>query len=170
VKFTAYWLVVRLVLWMCTLPVLLRVRSLPVLLKSFTADANWRSYASVLRLERTVELVERLCRARCFRPPLFPRACLRQSLILYRALTGMGYPAVVHFGVQRDGSSLLRGHSWVTLHGRTLAEPAEPFEFVEVYSYPRSTTPTRDPHQEEVHGSRCTSLRGVVAGSERPLG
>ena len=88
-------------------------------------------------MERTVSIVARLCRLRMFRLPWFPRACLRQSLALYRVLTRMGYPVEIHFGIHKDGE-ILQGHSWVTLQGRSIADenPTEVFKLV--YSYPRA--------------------------------
>ena len=88
-------------------------------------------------LENTLAVVTTVCQFRLFRFPLFPRACLRQSLTMYRVLTAMGYPVMIHFGVRKQGAAFV-GHSWVTLNGRPLAERGSP-EFTAVYSYPLPT-------------------------------
>jgi hypothetical protein len=59
---------------------------------------------------------------------------LRQALALYHVLTRLGYPVVIHFGVQKDGE-LLRGHSWITLRGTPVAEAIPAGVFHSVYAY-----------------------------------
>jgi len=86
-------------------------------------------------MDRMVRLVVRVCRLRCFRPPLFPRACLRQALALYYTLRRMGYPVAIHFGVHK-AEEALHGHSWVTVQGQVVAESMSVEVFHEVYSYP----------------------------------
>ena len=83
------------------------------------------------------EDLERIASIFEFQSQLFLRSCLRRSLTLYGALTRMGYPARIHFGVRKQGPSFL-GHSWVTLYGRPLAETDAPDVFTTVYSYPLS--------------------------------
>jgi hypothetical protein len=90
-------------------------------------------------MDQAVRMVVRVCRLKLFRLPLFPRACLRQSLALYYALARLGYPVQIHFGVQKKGKRLY-GHSWVTLHGRPVAEKARIEVFKAVYSYPSEQT------------------------------
>ncbi len=86
-------------------------------------------------VDRVVAVIARLCQLRFFRHRFFPRACLRQSLVLYRMLNRMGYPARIHFGVQKNGS-VFEGHSWVTLNGKPLGERAPQAKFATVYSHP----------------------------------
>jgi hypothetical protein len=50
-------------------------------------------------------------------------------------LNRMGYPARIHFGVQKNGS-VFEGHSWVTLNGKPLGERAPQAKFATVYSHP----------------------------------
>jgi hypothetical protein len=73
-----------------------------------------------------------------FSLPIFPRACMRQSLALYRELTRMGYSAAIHFGVRREGSELI-GHSWVTVNGIPVAESLPLQALLVTYSYSAST-------------------------------
>jgi Transglutaminase-like superfamily len=86
-------------------------------------------------MERAVEIVVRVCRLGLFHVPVFPRACLTQSLTLYRTLRRMGYSAEIHFGIRKDGKDL-RGHSWVTLEGKPVGDRTRTGVFAAVYSYP----------------------------------
>jgi hypothetical protein len=79
-----------------------------------------------------------LCHLRVFRLPRFPRACLRQSMALYRVLTRRGYPVEIHFGIHKD-RDVLQGHSWVTLDGRSIADGTQTEAFKRVYSYPANS-------------------------------
>jgi len=107
------WLSVRVGFWLFGLPLRLRVYSLPTLLHSFTLARRTRGHR--LEMDHTIETVVRLCQARLFRLPLFPRSCLRQALALYYVLTQLGYPVAIHFGVRKEREEL-HGHSWVTCH------------------------------------------------------
>ena len=125
-------------LWICALPVLVRLWSLPVLLARMTGKRSpARPRTRALDVELVVGIVAAVSQLRIFQSQLFLRSCLRRSLTLYRALTRMGYPARIHFGVRKQGPSFL-GHSWVTLYGRSLAESEAPDVFTTVYSYPLS--------------------------------
>ena len=86
-------------------------------------------------MQRLVQLVVRVCHLRLFRAPLFPRACLRQSLALYYVLSRLGYAVTIHFGVHK-AEGMLQGHSWVTVQGTPVAEPNPGAMFHVVYSYP----------------------------------
>jgi len=93
--------------------------------------------AATLDVDTVVSVVTAVSRFPLFRTALFPRECVRRSLSLYRALVAMGHPAVIHFGVRRQGDAFL-GHSWVTLRGRSLDEPGPTDVFTVVYSFPES--------------------------------
>lgn len=54
--------------------------------------------------------------------PLFPRTCLRRSLVLYRHLLRLGQDPELWVGLRKDGERL-GGHAWVRLEGRILGEP-----------------------------------------------
>ena len=129
------WLAARVFWSTCLLPLEMRSTSLPVLLQRMTARRGSPGIETSLTVERVSRVVGRICQNRLFRNGLFPRACVRQSLALYRTLTGLGYPAVIHFGVRKDGDSVT-GHSWVTLDGQVIAERPSDGRFEPVYSYP----------------------------------
>ena len=127
---------VRVGWWLLRSAPLVRWCSLPTLCR----EASVRRQFSARRLDpsRVVAIVRRVCRLSLFALPVFPRACLRQSLALYRELTRMGDPAAIHFGVRREGAGL-SGHSWVTLAGVPIAETQPVQQLSITYSYPGTT-------------------------------
>ena len=126
--------------WLCWSAPIVRWCTLPGLCRY--ASARARFSARRLEAPRVIAIVCRVCRARLFSLPIFPRACMRRSLALYRELTRMGYPATIHFGVRRLGTELA-GHSWVTLAGVPIGEP-HPLELLSIaYSYPPPSIPSR---------------------------
>lgn len=132
-----YWLAARMVVWLCELPLLIRLAPLPVLLRRMTAPVIRRAVADqTLHPDDVGSVAVRVCQLPIFRTRPFPRSCLRQSLVLFRALTRMGYPARIHFGVRKDGDAV-EGHSWVTLSGRPVAESGSVASFATLYSYER---------------------------------
>jgi Transglutaminase-like superfamily len=114
-----------------------------MLLDRLTPAARPQCCGSQQEREWLVRLVVWLCHLPCFRPPLFPRACVRQSLALYYVLTRRGYPIQIHFGVRKAGQRLY-GHSWVTVQECPVAEQTPLDVFRVVYSYPPSSGMTRD--------------------------
>lgn len=126
-------LALDLFLWLWSLPVLLRISSVPALLERLSAGSKC-GRESVLDVQRAVRVVTLVCNLRPFRSRLFPKLCLRRSLALYRTLIGMGYPIQIHLGVRKDGKGLT-GHSWVTMEGKPLTERTEIEVFKSVYSY-----------------------------------
>ena len=119
--------------WLTLLPILLRTRTLPHLLNQLTV-AREQSRRGSRNLEETIQVVDRVCRLRIFRLPIFPKACLRRSLALYYFLGRSGHPIEIHIGVRKDGPDL-NGHSWVTLGGKTLRERNPAQIFNTIYSY-----------------------------------
>ena len=127
-------------LWLCGLPLRLRC-VLPCPSSSTRLTLARRTRGHRLEMDATViETVVRLCQARLFRLPLFPRPCLRQALALYYVLTRLGYPVAIHFGVRKEGEEL-HGHSWVTVQGTPVAERTRTDLFTTVYSYPSTCRP-----------------------------
>jgi hypothetical protein len=122
-----------LLLWLCWLPVILRILNVPRLLKKISQQPKFKSEPK-MGLPTAVGIVTRVCRLRVFRLRIFPKACLRQSLMLFRTLTRMGYPVEIHFGVAKHEANL-RGHSWTTLEGRRVADTASSDSFKVLYSY-----------------------------------
>jgi Transglutaminase-like superfamily len=127
-------LALDLVLWLCWLPVMLRVHTIPKLLNRL-ARREKHITRTAMGLRDVVGVVTRVSNLRPFRSRFFPKVCLRQSLTLYRTLSQMGYPVEIHFGALKDGKDLY-GHSWVTMHGEPLADTARSGIFKVVYSYP----------------------------------
>ena len=127
-------LALELVLWLLWLPVMLRLYSIPMLLKRL-ARSEKVIRNTPIELRDAVGIVTRICSLRAFRSRIFPQRCLRQSLALYRTLSQMGYPVEIHFGALKAGENL-QGHSWVTLHGEPVADTVRSGIFKVVYSYP----------------------------------
>jgi hypothetical protein len=133
-----YWFAARVGLWLCWLPIALRIHSLPALLQRLRPAHDESQKRNSIKLERAVEIVARVCRMRLFELRLFPRACLRQSLALYHVLPRMGYPVEIHLGVEKKSGKFF-AHSWVTLEGKRVADRTRPGVFKVLYSYPRKS-------------------------------
>ena len=127
-------LALNVLIWLFSLPALLRAHTMPTLLERLTVGKKEKARPAV-NLNDAVGVVTRICNLRPFRARVFPKLCLRQSLALYRTLTQMGYPVEIHFGVRKDDTTL-SGHSWVTLGGEAVADTAPNGIFRAVYSYP----------------------------------
>ena len=133
-----YWFAAHVSVRLCWFPILLHFRTLPELLEQLTRRKGKRRRKPRPTLDRAVEIIVRVCHLRPFRGRLFPRTCLRQALALYDMLTYLGYAVTIHFGILKIGEEL-RGHSWVTLEGKPMAEKGDPGICHHlVYSYPSS--------------------------------
>jgi hypothetical protein len=119
-------------LWLWSLPVLLRIYSVPGLLQQLSGGT--RSNRKPISEREVIGVVTRVCNLRPFRARIFPKQCLRQSLSLYRALIILGYPVQIHFGVRKDESELT-GHCWVTIDGKPVADTSDSSTFKPVYSH-----------------------------------
>jgi hypothetical protein len=115
------------------LPCVLRIYTIPALLKRLSGRTRFKT-KTAMTLEDAISVITLVCRLKAFRLPIFPKLCLRQSLLLYRALARMGYPVEIHFGVLKDEEKL-HGHSWVTLQGKPVADTAHSGSFKAVYSH-----------------------------------
>ncbi len=133
-----YWFAARVGAWLCWLPILLRIHSLPGLLQRLKPAHGESQKRSSTEMERAVEIVVRVCRLRLFDLPIFPKPCLRQSLVLYHILTRIGYPVEIHLGVDKKSGTFF-AHSWVTLEGERIADRIRPGTFKVVYSFPSET-------------------------------
>jgi len=127
-------LATNLVLWLFWLPVILRLHTIPMLLKRLARSEKYIR-KTPLELTDVIGIVTRICHLRPFHSRFFPKLCLRQSLALYRTLSRMGYPVEIHFGVMKDSKNF-HGHSWVTMQGEPVADTARSEVFRVVYSYP----------------------------------
>lgn len=133
-----YWFAAHVCVRLCWVSILLRVRTLPELLEQLTLRERHRDRRTRPTLDRAVQIIVRVCHLRLFRGRLFPRTCLRQALTLYDMLTYLGYAVTIHFGITKCGEQL-RGHSWVTLEGKPIAENGNPGASHQIlYSYPSS--------------------------------
>jgi Transglutaminase-like superfamily len=126
-----------LLLWLFWLPVMLRMHTIPILLKRL-ARSEAHLEKMPMELREAIGIGTRVCNLRVFRSRIFPKPCLRQSLTLYRTLNQMGYPVEIHFGVRKDDKNF-QGHSWVTIHGESVADTAPDGHFKAVYSYPEAS-------------------------------
>lgn len=126
----------EILLWLVWLPVMLRIQTIPILLKRLT-----RSEAHVkktpMELIEAIGIVTQVCNLSMFRSRIFLKPCLRQSLTLYRTLDQMGYPVEIHFGVRKNDKNF-QGHCWVTIRGESVADTAADGQFKVVYSYPEA--------------------------------
>ena len=119
---------------LCLLPLLEKFHTLPALLQRLAPARPKQQIADTFAIERAVRVVLRLCHRRPFRSALYPRACLRQSLVLYHTLTHMGFPVEFHLGVRKNGEELI-GHSWVTFAGKPIADTSNTDGLKIVYSH-----------------------------------
>ena len=128
-----YLFALRVGVWLCWLPISLRRQHLHMLLRHAgnARHAGWPA----LDMADAVGVVRRVCHLPLFRPPLFPRACLRESLALFCILTRLGYPVCFHIGVRWE-TTALSGHSWITHQGRSLNGADDRSSFATIYSYP----------------------------------
>jgi transglutaminase superfamily protein len=150
------WWALRVVIWLCGLPLRLYRYNLPELLEHLTPRHTPAQRPRPLERDMAVRIVARLCRLRCFRGRGFPRLCMRQSLTLYYVLARLGEPVAIHIGVSKKGD-VLYGHNWVTVDGQPVAESAPPEEvFRPIYTFACTATGA-------ARNRRC---RGE-AGSER---
>jgi hypothetical protein len=149
-------LALSVALWLFRLPIIVRIYSIPGLLERLTRTA--RSHGKQSPLKEMVPIVTRICYLRLFGSRVFPRACLRQSLALYRVLTRMGYPVEIHFGVRKPGDDLL-GHSWVTIEGKHVADRTRMEVFKAVYSYPSVSCPSISDETSQFLQSVSTQTR-----------
>ena len=161
-------LALRVAGWLCVLPVLIKIYSLPGLLERLChrgrgnrdnsqnvlpltlalAHSHKRRekshskgdevYKKTSEMEKAVRIVLRVCNLRIFRLPIFPRPCLRRSLALYRTLNDMGYPVEFHLGVRKKAGKIL-AHSWLTFEGSPVFEKAGNDSFKVVFSHPTTT-------------------------------
>jgi hypothetical protein len=128
---------------LCLLPILEKSHTLPALLARLTPVRCAEQTPAALVMGRAVRLVLRLCHRRPFRSALFPKACLRQSLALYHALTHLGFPVEFQLGVRKQGEKLI-AHSWVTFAGKPIADKANTDILKLVYSYPNNSYPNNE--------------------------
>ena len=97
---------------------------------------------------------------------LFPKACLRQSLLLYHTLTYLGFLVEFHVGVRKKGEELI-AHSWVTFSGKPVADKTSTDSLKIVYSYPNKSNLHLVPNGGH-YGREKTTAAGSGGESELP--
>lgn len=127
-----YWAVFRVGLVLSWIRLLLRMKSLPLVLDCVTPRAISRTPDAAV-LEDLVYYVDRWL-------GLFPYNtkgnCFPRSLALYWFARRLGYSVIFHCGVRKEASSL-DGHAWLTLGRQPFHEPGLNWQrFTVTYSYP----------------------------------
>jgi len=151
-------LALNVLLWLLWLPFMLRICTVPVLLKRLDRREQ-RKDKALINLDEAVGIITGVCNLKPFRSRIFPKLCLRQSLALYRTLTRMGYPVVIHFGVLKDEKGL-QGHSWVTVQGKPVADTARSELFKTVYSHCSATSAAAEGKKQDDQRKRpCLDVR-----------
>ena len=94
-------------------------------------DANSRPTRTDVLVSEAVWAVERAA-------GLLPvRAkCIEKGLALQRLLRGRGVPALLHYGVGKDGEGALAAHVWVEADGAVVLGGGEMAAFRRVATYP----------------------------------
>lgn len=127
-----YWAVLRVGLVVSWVRLLLRMKSLPVVLDCVN-PGTISGAPDAAMMEDLVYYVDRWL-------GLFPYNakgnCFPRSLALFRFARRLGYPVLFHCGVRRE-SSTLDGHAWLTLDRRPFHERGPNWQrFTVTYSYP----------------------------------
>ncbi|MCP3956977.1 MAG: lasso peptide biosynthesis B2 protein [bacterium] len=126
------WLLLRITGILLILPPLLRWFSLPRVMKLLDPGLGAASGRGSSP-SRMIQLTQRLLDQNI---GVFRDTCLKRSLVLFRLLRRAGHPAVIRFGVAKDGEDVT-GHSWLEQSGELIAEKSDPYEsFAVIYSYP----------------------------------
>jgi hypothetical protein len=132
----------RVIGLLCLLPILEKFHTLPALLERLAPIRPRKEMPDAFAMEQVVSLVLGICHRRPFRSRIFPKACLRQSLVLYHTLTHMGYPVEFHLGVRKKGEDFI-AHSWIAVEGKPVADTTTTGELKIVYAYPNNVNSTR---------------------------
>jgi hypothetical protein len=126
-------LVVRLVGFLATLPLLLKLFNVHRIVRIIT-PRRARKFGRHLDEER----VANTCvRALNFLARFgYPSTCLRRCLLLFHFLRAYGIDVFIHFGAKTSGGSLM-GHSWLTLDGELYRDTqAKVSEFTVMFVLP----------------------------------
>ncbi|RMF95332.1 MAG: lasso peptide biosynthesis B2 protein [Candidatus Schekmanbacteria bacterium] len=114
------------------LPLLLKVLSLPSVMKILTPSKNrrhWRQW----KVDIIVKGTDKILGIGFF---IYHPTCLKKSLILYHFLRKEGMDVAIHFGVRKRNGTL-DGHSWLTKKGKRVYDNLESVDdFFVTYSYP----------------------------------
>jgi hypothetical protein len=137
-------LVVRSAALLAAIPPLLKFMDIEKIVRNLTPKRLRREGATLPR-ERIRYLCQRTF-AWAGRVSYHPN-CLRRSLVLYHCLRAHGIPAVIHFGVKRDGDTLA-GHCWLTIDGALYGDRSDMVsQFAQMFALPphKEGPPATDP-------------------------
>ena len=128
-----YWTVFRVGLVVLWVRLLLRIKSLPLVLDGLNSRSmTGRPDEAVMRdlvcyVDRWLQLFPYNKKGNCF-----PR-----SLALYWFARRLGYPVLFHCGVRKEVSNL-DGHAWLTLDRQPFHETGQHWQlFTVTFSYPQ---------------------------------
>lgn len=131
-RVTKYWRLFRAGYVVLSVRILLRLSSLPQVLKRLNPrSVVYKPDDAVMKalvgyVDYWLKLFPYNERGNCF-----PR-----SLSLYRCARQLGYPVVFHCGVRREVTGL-DGHAWLTLDSEAFYEPGPHWQrFTVTFSYP----------------------------------
>ena len=114
------WLLLRMLGWRITLPLL--KRALPVTALAKLMWRHPRTKPQAVRADRIIALTAQLDRAWRTKPN---EHCFERSLIAYRFLSAAGSDPKLYFGFQQPKGSALDGHAWIVVDSLPLYETAE---------------------------------------------
>jgi hypothetical protein len=127
-----YWAVLRVGVVLSWIRLLLRMKSLPLVLDC----VNPRAIAGAPDPAVMEDLVYYVDRWLALFPYNAKGNCFPRSLTLYRFARRLGYAVMFHCGVRRESSGL-DGHAWLTLDGQPFHESGQNWRrFTVTYSYP----------------------------------
>jgi len=124
------WLFLRIGLWILIVTILLRATAIN---RMMTILAPRKSSPGKFKREKIVNFTSFwLGRERAF----LQRSCLKRSLVLFRYLNMQSERARFFIGVRKENGEL-RGHSWITVDGKSLF-PEDDLNYKTVFSHPQS--------------------------------
>ena len=134
----------EIALLITVLPAMLRVMSLPTVLRLLTPRQSQR-IRYVPDKEKVARYTDWILRRRVW---IYQPNCLKRSLVLYHFLRKSGLKVNIHLGLRRitdqfatepiRRSNNFRGHAWLTANDHILLERHDPIQthFKETYRYP----------------------------------
>ena len=125
------WLLSRIAIWTLILSCVLRFRSLPTALRTFSVlpdRARTDAATDGQQLATAVDAVLAMNRF-VFRP-----VCWKRAILLRKFLAEQGHPSAVVFGV-RNESGKLTGHAWLESNGSPIYEAETP-DYTVTYRFP----------------------------------
>ena len=122
------WLFMRVGIWIALVSLLLRMVSLPGLMRILMPKQISRRKWPSSKIVNFASFW--LGRERAF----YQRSCLKRSLVLFRYLNMQSDPAQFIIGVRKEGGEL-RGHSWIMIQDKPLFDD-EDMNYKIIYSFP----------------------------------